>query len=31
MKHVGMCLGALLTVALIPGYAQLPLTPAQQS
>lgn len=31
MKHVGLCLGALLTVALIPSYAQLPLTPAQQA
>ena len=31
MKTVGMCLGALLTVALIPSSAQLPLTPAQQT
>lgn len=31
MKHFGLCLGALLTVALIPSYAQLPLTPAQQA
>jgi beta-N-acetylhexosaminidase len=31
MKKVGLCLGTLLTIALIPSYAQLPLTPAQQA